>query len=61
METPEFARWLHANEMRRHHNYITWLSCLSAEADGSLVCGHFKEGAPFSPQNQEGVIPTGEA
>lgn len=46
--------------MAGNHNYITWLSCFSAEADGSLVCGHFEEGAPFGPQNQEGVIQQGK-
>lgn len=59
MEMPEFVHRLHVNEMCRHHNDITWPSCFSAEADGSLVCGHSEEGASFSPPNQEGVIPTG--
>lgn len=59
METAQFAHWLHVNEMCRHRNYISWPLCFSAEADGSLVCGHVEEGAPVDPPNQEGVIPTG--
>lgn len=57
METPEFVHELHANEVCRHRNYITWLFRFSAEADGSLVCGHVEKGAPFLSPKPRGCDP----